>query len=136
MLGFTKAEERVVVFLIAGFLIGSGIRFYQNRFAPLPEPEKAFPVPGAADRFVVEEKNLSELPVSINTAGEEEMTRLPGIGPALARRILEYREQNGPFQKPEDLLKVQGIGSKKLEKMRARIILHQANEISESYERL
>ncbi len=136
MLGFSKAEERIVVFLIAGFLVGSGIRFYQSRFAPLPQVEEPFSVPIAADSVVIEEKNLPEQPVAINTADVEELTRLPGIGPALAQRIVEYREQNGFFHEPEDLIKVQGIGLKKLEKLRANIILHQANEISESSERL
>ena len=56
--------------------------------------------------------------VNVNTASEEELAeRLPGIGPALAARIVEYRELHGDFLAPEDLLEVKGIGEKKLENM-------------------
>jgi competence protein ComEA len=49
--------------------------------------------------------------ININTATLAQLDSLPGIGPALAQRILEYRDKNGPFQSVEDLLKVKGIGA-------------------------
>lgn len=48
-------------------------------------------------------------PVNVNTAAAEELETLPGIGPALARRIVEYREVNGPFERKEELTAVSGI---------------------------
>ena len=59
--------------------------------------------------------------ININTAGVEELTALPGIGPSYARRIVEYREKNGPFKRVEDLLNVQGIGEKTLERIRDKV---------------
>ncbi len=56
--------------------------------------------------------------ISINTASAPDLERLPGIGPVLAQRIVEYREQNGPYQRLEDLLEVEGIGPSKLESLR------------------
>ncbi|MEN3202995.1 MAG: ComEA family DNA-binding protein [Atribacterota bacterium] len=56
--------------------------------------------------------------VNVNTASLKELESLPGIGAVLAQRIIEYREQHGPFRTLEDLLKVKGIGPKKLEKLR------------------
>ncbi len=47
--------------------------------------------------------------ININTAGQADLERLPGIGPAKARAILRYREENGLFQTVEDLMKVPGI---------------------------
>jgi competence protein ComEA len=48
--------------------------------------------------------------INVNTANENELDRLPGIGPVLASRIVEYRKSNGRFSKCEELLKVKGIG--------------------------
>jgi len=59
--------------------------------------------------------------VNVNTAGVEELQTLPRIGPALARRIVEYREKAGPFRRVEDLLAVRGIGPKLLERLRGRV---------------
>jgi competence protein ComEA len=57
-------------------------------------------------------------PVDLNTADAAALTKVPGIGPATAQRIVEWREQNGPFRQVEDLMKVKGIGEKSLEKLR------------------
>lgn len=48
--------------------------------------------------------------ISINTADVNDFEALPGVGPALARRIVEYRKNNGNFKKISDLKKVKGIG--------------------------
>lgn len=54
-------------------------------------------------------------PVNINTAGLSELMTLPGIGEVLAGRIIDYREEHGPFDSPAGLLNVSGIGEGKLE---------------------
>ncbi len=61
--------------------------------------------------------------VNINKASVEELTSLPGIGPKIAQRIVEYRTQHGPFKRKEELLNVQGIGPKKFERLKDRITL-------------
>jgi len=59
--------------------------------------------------------------IDINTATAEELTALPRIGPALAARIVSYREEHGPFQKVEELMNVRGIGAKVFENLRERV---------------
>lgn len=60
-------------------------------------------------------------PLDINTASGEELSSLPGIGEELARRIVTYRTENGPFASVEELMEVSGIGEGKLAGLRDRI---------------
>jgi competence protein ComEA len=50
--------------------------------------------------------------VNINTASEQELQLLPRVGPALAKRVVEFRTANGPFKAPEELTRVKGVGEK------------------------
>lgn len=56
--------------------------------------------------------------VNINSATKDELVALPGIGPAKAQAILDYRKLNGPFKSVDDLKNVKGIGAKRLDKLR------------------
>jgi len=59
--------------------------------------------------------------VNINHADKSELDTLPGVGPALAERIIEYRQTNGSFTSIDELKNVPGIGSSKFEKMKEKI---------------
>jgi competence protein ComEA len=50
--------------------------------------------------------------IDINTASVEELQRLPGVGPALASRIVEHRRKHGPFKRPQDIVIVRGMSAK------------------------
>ena len=60
-------------------------------------------------------------PLNLNAATEAQLEALPGIGPATATRIVEYRKKNGGFKKVEDLMNVKGIGEKSFLKLKALI---------------
>ncbi len=64
---------------------------------------------------------LMGLPLDINRAGEEDWVLLPGVGPVLARRIVEERDQRGGFDAVEELISVPGVGEKLLGRLRERI---------------
>lgn len=64
-----------------------------------------------------------QLAVSLNSATQEELELLPGIGEVTALKIIEYRTQHGPFPKIEDVMNVSGIGEKKFEQMKQYLTL-------------
>lgn len=57
--------------------------------------------------------------VNINTANAVQLTQLPGVGPAIAQKIIDYRTANGPFTSVDDLTKVPGIGAAKLAQIKS-----------------
>lgn len=63
-------------------------------------------------------------PVRINIASQAQLETLPGIGPALAGRIVEYRERQGPFRTIEDIKKIKGIGDATFEQIRGLITVY------------
>jgi comEA protein len=77
--------------------------------------------PDRADLIDAQKKIKMQQIISINQADFKMLQRLPGIGPEMAKRIIAYREEKGPFETPQDLLKVSGIGPITLEEIRQKI---------------
>ncbi len=85
----TKRTKRILTgFLVVVFLLGTGIGAVMAQ---------------------------EQVKININKATVDELCVLKRIGPSYAQRIVDYREQNGRFEKPEDIMKVKGIGWKTFE---------------------
>ncbi len=77
-------------------------------------------IPGASPATASGGENL----VNLNTASSAELETLPGVGPAKASAILEYRETNGRFRSIEELMEISGIGEKTFEKLKEHISVY------------
>lgn len=107
---------------LCGFLFG---RNYNSGDVQLSgKITEATPVPSdPTDLPEQNEGGIENARVNINAAAVEEISALPGIGPVLAQRIVDYRKQNGAFRSVAELTNVSGIGEKKLEAIKQYIFI-------------
>ena len=91
------------------------------------DEEISYIISNSGDNILVEEGKINKegetAKVNINTANLSELETLPGIGPSLAQRIIEYRETNGNFQTIEDLQNVKGIGDSKYSNIKDNVCI-------------
>ena len=142
---FTKQEKLSIILILFGIIIGAGIELHKSRGKPiarendinrLDEIETQIQQKAALiDTFIAKQQTLVFLKsenqrseqnspfavIDINNASIAELEKLPGIGAVIAKRIMDYRDHHGPFQTPEELTRVKGIGAKKLNSLKPYI---------------
>jgi competence protein ComEA len=110
----------------AGGLAEDADRDRINLAAPLADGERVY-IPRAGEAVPPAEGpapaggSASSGPIDLNTATVDELDSLPGIGPSIAKAIVDERERNGPFRSVDDLERVRGIGPSKLDQIRALV---------------
>ncbi|MBF0432435.1 MAG: helix-hairpin-helix domain-containing protein [Fibrobacteria bacterium] len=138
---FTKKEKSIIILIVIFMAVGFISRalslrktaFYPDSGNTPPVYEvntESYALSDSSDSLKeAEEKTETDkkgeitknantsFPLDINKASIKEFQQLKGIGPKLAEKIIAYRNTSGNFQKPEDLIKVKGIGKKKLENL-------------------
>ncbi|MGI5822407.1 MAG: helix-hairpin-helix domain-containing protein [Dethiobacteria bacterium] len=151
---FTPEEEKLIVVHITGavnnpgvYTLTEGSRVFHvvekaggqaedadlegvNLAQPLYDGQPVF-IPRRGDRDFLAPAggastvgNLTAAKVNINMADQAQLETLPGIGGVKAQNIINYRQENGPFKSPEDLINVNGIGKKTLEGMKDLITVY------------
>lgn len=148
MIRLSRDERRIVSFLTFILLAAAVIQLARKVFPVIDEclgfrtrseivfknmtPADSAELAGllARAKGTVEEERVT-FPIDLNTATEENLVLLPGIGPAKAAAILERRERRGGFEAVEELLDVKGIGPKTLEKLRTYVFIREDQVESE-----
>ncbi len=95
--------------IVVALLVGGGVAV--SSLTPSPPSVRPTAVAGRSEGGVKISRPSS---LNLNRATWEDLHALPGIGPVLAARIVEYREEHGPFTSTEELTRVAGIGVKRL----------------------
>lgn len=85
---------------------------------------------GSAESLLLAAATDPSQKVNINKAEAEELQTLPGIGPAYAERIIEWRNKNGPFKRIDQLLEIRGIGERRLEALKPLVTLGDEPEVT------
>ncbi|MGH7492015.1 MAG: ComEA family DNA-binding protein [bacterium] len=139
MWGFSKLQQRAVLFLLATFGAGCVILMYRRqqqpppaapalvaqfeRFVRKPDSHKVEGTTPAPAAIPLRQEQATTRRLNINRASAVELTALPGIGPVMAQRIVDYRERHGKFRRLEDLNQVHGLGKRKLAALKELVVI-------------
>ncbi len=104
MFSLTRQERQVILFLTGLAVAGLGINFCLKANSRL-------------QRFVQARPEMAK--ININTTNLDDLAAIKTVSPKLARKIIEYRNTQGPFQSIEDLKEIKGIGTYRYEKLKA-----------------
>lgn len=122
----------VLAAVLCALLIGYNAFYVPD--APLSEPKVTADVSSQSEAYTPQSagavtskaasSSKSTGKVNINTASVSQLSeKLPGIGDGIAKKVVSYRQQHGPFRSAEDIRKVPGIGEKKYEKIKGLIVI-------------
>ena len=125
MFSFNRNEQIVLLLLSAALLVGlvvtlldrytaDGLPDFEVRKGAIAVPEDTTSSEDAGHA----PPDSAHAPIDLNRASVEGLQALPGVGPQMARRIVAYRTQHGPFRRLEDLAAVRGIGPRTVERLR------------------
>ena len=139
---FTTEERRILQLLAALFLVGLLTKLARDYWELPGDDEReqrrqtlaAFR--SGAQRYLASasgDGTLSARPVDINRAASAELQAVKGIGPVLAKKIIDYRSKNGYFQTIQELAKIDGIGAKMISRWEKQLIVEPDSTIEKDH---
>jgi comEA protein len=129
MFGLTKKEIKALIIIVITLTSAAILQFFRPVQKKVPASDYA-----ASDSqfqaIVSENRILKKITpaasiakkININSASSQELEQLPGIGKTIAQRIIAYRNTYGFFKSYDDLLKVKGLGVKKIDQLKTKIV--------------
>ncbi|MCH8328602.1 MAG: helix-hairpin-helix domain-containing protein [Candidatus Marinimicrobia bacterium] len=123
---FTPQEKKALWYLLILLLVGTGVRnVRQYRAARIPLAEAGYGPLFQAGTEAYRATSIDEpvAPIDLNHATGPELRQLPGVGPVMAKKIIDYRLKNGYFRSVEGLMNVDGVGPKRLAQWRDLLVL-------------
>ncbi len=111
-----RRERAVLILVTAAFVAGVGVSLYRR--VELKHRAALNPVVVVRDTGMVPDADAGQQPLDLNRATARQLDGLPGIGPVLAGRIIEYRQRRGGFRSVSELRAVPGIGEKRYSTLR------------------
>lgn len=126
---FTKNEQKVFLFLSLVMLSGVAVKAYKAYIVPPSAPNFNYSVSDSIftarsitnDSLSTDSGTVAGKKIDLNSASKTELMSLPGIGEAMAERIMLRRDEKGKFKTINELRKIKGIGEKKFEKLKPHI---------------
>ncbi|HDZ77216.1 MAG TPA: helix-hairpin-helix domain-containing protein [Candidatus Omnitrophica bacterium] len=109
-LNLTRQEKNTLLVVAAAALLGLVLSFL-------------FKAAPSAGRIYAASFDTETSRININSAGKEQLITLPGIGPKIAEKIIDYREKEGKIYDIKELKQINGIGDKKIENMKPFLII-------------
>jgi competence protein ComEA len=122
-----RHERAVVVLLLVAFLAGAGILQYRRARLARRVARSPVVVVNASRPGSLRDSAAVVGPLDINQAARRQLEGLPGIGPVLAGRIIEYRQRRGGFRSVDELRAVSGIGPKRLADIRDLVVVRESD---------
>ncbi|MFH2138860.1 MAG: helix-hairpin-helix domain-containing protein [Candidatus Omnitrophota bacterium] len=114
MQDFIIEERKIIVFVLAVLILGLGLSWVKKNNSQAAERIMAISQDNRISPLVASTQDSHPELIALNQANAQELCRIPGIGPVIANRIIEYRRKNGLFKTKDELMEVKGIGPKKL----------------------
>ena len=123
---FTPQEKKALWYLLILLAVGTASRYVrQNRAARYPLADEGYGQLFQAGAEAYRATSIDEPlpPIDLNRATGAELRQLPGVGPVMAKKIIDYRLKNGYFRSVEGLMNVDGVGPKRLAQWRELLVI-------------